>query len=105
MGILANIPTGPMHPDSLFDIAHDKVIINEMATSPEDRAIVLARVTTQLDSNLSLTPSCACGYLKDHLGFGLGITTCPKCHTAVADNMLSTIKPVAFVTVLPHQKI
>ena len=103
MGILANIPTGPMHPDALFDIAHDKVIINEMATSPEDRAIVLARVTTQLDSNLSLTPSCACGYLKDHLGFGLGITTCPKCHTAVADNMLSTIKPVAFVTVLPHQ--
>ena len=103
MGILAKIPSGLMHPDYLFTQATDKVVINEMSPTPEDRAIVLARVTTQLDSNLSLTPSCACGYLKDHLGLGLGVTKCPKCHTTVKDNMLTAIKPVAFITAFPHQ--
>jgi len=102
MGIHAGVASGEHHPDVLFNKTADKVIINELGRNPDDRAIILSRAITKLDSSLSFTPSCDCGYLKDHLGLGINANTCPKCHTSVRDTMLDGMRPIVFIQKLPH---
>lgn len=102
MGIHAGIAHGEHHPDALFHRTQDKVILNELGRNPDDRAMILSRAITRVDSNLSFTPSCDCGYLKDHLGLGVNANVCPKCHTSVRDTMLEGMRPIVFIQKLPH---
>lgn len=101
MGINARVCTGILHPDYIFNTTHDKVLLGDLSSSPEDRNMALNRLVTKLDGNLSLIPSCECGFVKDYLGLGVGHAICPKCHTPVSDNMVKTISPVVFFN-SPH---
>ena len=107
MGIIAEVASkrNGLHPDQLFERSQDKVLINELNQSPEERTMAISRLMTTVDGNeLSPIPVCQCGYLKDYLGVGATHDACPRCHTKASSPLLKEIAPVVFINRPPHIK-
>jgi len=105
MGIIAKIASGDNHPDNIFARTREAIVLNDLPPSSRTNDLIKSLTTRTIyvdkSNYLSLSPTCACGYLTDALSVGNVDKTCPICKTSLREPMSSPIEPICFFRTPP----